>query len=73
MPLGPELRRARLEAKLTQQEVAAKAEMDRAYISELERGLASPSVDRLFRLCAALGIKASVLIARVERSRTQGR
>ena len=44
--------------------------MDRAYISELERNLMSPTVERLFRICRAIGIPAATVIARVERSST---
>ena len=65
--LGQVLREAREAAGLTQEAVAAKAAMDRAYVSEIERGRASPSVDRLFRICKAIGVRASTIVARVER------
>jgi transcriptional regulator with XRE-family HTH domain len=52
---------------MTQEELAAKARMDRAYISEIERGKASPSMDRLFRICRAMGVRASTILARVEK------
>lgn len=69
MSLGDELRRARTDAGLTQEELAGKAKLDRAYISQLENDRKSPTVDTLFRLCRALGIKASTVLARVERTR----
>jgi transcriptional regulator with XRE-family HTH domain len=53
---------------MTQEALAAKARMDRAYISEIERGRASPSVDRLFQVCEALGVRPSTIIARVEKA-----
>ena len=53
---------------MTQEALAAKARMDRAYISEIERGKASPSVERLFQVCKALGVRPSTIIARVEKS-----
>ncbi len=65
--LGDELRKARQAAKLTQEQLAFDAEFDRTYISHLENNKKSPTVDTLFRLCKAMGISASVLIARVER------
>jgi transcriptional regulator with XRE-family HTH domain len=68
MSLGDELRRARTDAGLTQEEVARKAKLDRAYVSQLENDHKSPTVDTLFRLCRAIGIKASTLLGRVERS-----
>ena len=65
--LGQVLRDAREEAGMTQEALAAKAGMDRAYISEIERGKASPSVDRLFRICRAMDVRASTILARVEK------
>jgi transcriptional regulator with XRE-family HTH domain len=67
--LGAELRKAREEAKMTQEDLSFAAEIDRTYVSQLERNLKSPTVDTLFRICDALGIAASELLARVERSR----
>ena len=65
--LGKVLRDARLAADLTQEELAYRAGLDRTYISLLEHDRKSPTMDVLFRLAKALGLKASVLIARVER------
>lgn len=67
--LGDELRKARLAAGLTQEQLGFDAELDRTYISQLERNLKSPTVDALFRLCDAMGIPASELISRVEAGR----
>lgn len=64
--LGEELRRAREATGLTQEKLAEKAGLDRTYISLLERDKQSPSVEMLFRVCSALGIRASTLLARVE-------
>jgi len=64
--LGNELRNARLKAGLTQEEVAFRAGVDRSYLSELERNLKSPTVEMLFRLCRTLGVRASVILGRVE-------
>lgn len=66
---GDELRKAREAAGLTQETLAFEAELDRTYISRLEHNKKSPTLDTLFRICDALGIAASTLIARVERSR----
>lgn len=64
--LGDELRRARVAAGLTQEKLAENAGVDRTYVSLLERDKQSPSVEMLFRVCRALGIRPSTLIARVE-------
>ena len=69
MALGVELRKARLQAGLTQERLAFSAGLDRAYISLLENDHKSPTVDVLYLICDALGIAASELLARVERTR----
>ncbi len=67
--IGDFLRDAREAAGMTQEELALKAEVDRPYISLLEHNKKSPTLKMLFRLCDALGVKASDLIARVEENR----
>lgn len=59
----------REEAGMTQEALAFEAEVDRTYISQLERNKKSPTLDVLFRLCEAMGVKASELISRVEDTR----
>ena len=73
MTLGKELQNARLEAELTQEQLAFAAEVDRTYISQLENDHKSPTVDVLFRLCDALGITASAILAKVEQTRPRKR
>jgi transcriptional regulator with XRE-family HTH domain len=67
--LGEALRRARKVVGISQEELAFEAKLDRTYISHLENGHKSPTVDVLFRICPVLGMAASELIAEVERSR----
>jgi transcriptional regulator with XRE-family HTH domain len=67
--LGDVLRDARREAGLTQEAAAARAGMDRAYVSLVEQNRSSPTVERLFRLCEAIGVRPSVVLARVEREK----
>jgi transcriptional regulator with XRE-family HTH domain len=71
MLLGREFRRARRAADLTQDRLAAKAKVDRTYISDIENDKVSPTVDMLKRLCKALGVRASEILARVESGRTR--
>ena len=70
MLLGPELRRARRAADLTQEQLATRAKVDRTYISDIENDKVSPTVDMLERLCNALGVRASDILARVEAAQT---
>jgi transcriptional regulator with XRE-family HTH domain len=66
--LGSALRSARLAAGITQESLAFQANLDRTYISHLENGHKSPTVDVLFRISTALGISAAQLITQVEQS-----
>ena len=65
--LGEELRRGRLAAGLSQEQLADKAGVDRTYVSILERDLQSPTIDMLFRLCRAMGASPSGMIAAIEK------
>jgi len=65
--IGDEIRKVRIAAGLSQEELAFRAKISRNYVSLLERNEKSPTVTVLFRICKALGTLASVLIARVER------
>jgi transcriptional regulator with XRE-family HTH domain len=66
--LGDELEQRRRAAGLTQEALAERAGIDRTYVSILERDLQSPTVDMLIRLCRALGVRASDVLAQVEDS-----
>ena len=65
--LGHELRKARLDADLTQEELAVRARLSREYISKLERNVQSPTVKTLLVLCKIMDLKASTVISRLER------
>jgi transcriptional regulator with XRE-family HTH domain len=65
--VGPEIRRARLDAGLTQEALARRARMDRSYLSDLERDLQIPSLVVLRKICRALGIPIASLIADAEK------
>jgi HTH-type transcriptional regulator, competence development regulator len=71
--LGDALRQARNSAAVSQEVLSLESKVDRTYISEIENGHKSPSVEILFRLCPILGVSVSELIARVERSLQSGR
>lgn len=71
--LGDEIRKARLAVKLTQEQLAFKAEISRNYVSLLELNHRSPTIDVLLRVARALGIRASVLIATIEEKTSRPR
>ena len=58
------LRRARRAIDLSQEELAHRAEIDRTYISALERGVYAATIDIVDRLAISLGIEAADLLAR---------
>src|SRR5215469_16147710 len=58
------LRKHRHAAKLSQEELAHRAEIDRTYISSLERSLYAAGIDVVDRLARVLGIQASDLLVR---------
>ena len=53
--IGAKLRAVREKLGMSQEEVAERAGVDRTYISILERGLKSPTLDTMEKICAALG------------------
>lgn len=66
--LGSELRNAREAAGMTQEKLAFAAGLDRTYISMLENDKKSPTVSSLLRICAALGVSAGEIVARIEKA-----
>ncbi|MBC2775839.1 helix-turn-helix transcriptional regulator [Rhizobium sp. AQ_MP] len=56
------LRKSRQAKGLSQEELAHLADIDRTYISSLERGLYSPTIEVLDKLARALGIQPEDLI-----------
>jgi transcriptional regulator with XRE-family HTH domain len=62
------LARQAIRSWLTPLELAFKADISRNYVSLLELGEKSPTVQALLRICKALSVKASRIIARIERN-----
>lgn len=63
---GAALRGLRKKAGFSQQDLAFECELDRTYISLLERGLRQPTIATMFTLSEQLGIKPSKLVKIVE-------
>ncbi len=60
--LAKNLKRLRLAADLSQEDLAHRAEIDRTYVSSLERGRYSATVDMLERLAVELGVTPADLL-----------
>jgi transcriptional regulator with XRE-family HTH domain len=65
--IGKFIREARDAAGMSQEEVSAKGRINRSYLSQVERGLKSPTVTMLMRICGAIGVSAAALVAKLER------
>lgn len=66
--LAGKLRDLRLERGITQERLAFLAQLHPTYISMLENGRKSPTVDALERIARALEVKISSIFAGVEQS-----
>ncbi len=59
---GKALQEIRKKRGFSQLDVSTASDLDRAYMSELERGLKNPSLETIFRLADAIGISATELV-----------
>lgn len=64
--IGESIKRRRLKLGLTQEELAARTELSKGFISQLERNLTSPSIATLMDILEALGTDISDFFAKGE-------
>ena len=64
---GQALWEARLEAGMTQEQLADAARLHRTTIGLFERGLKCPSLDTILQLAGAMGTRGAALVEAVER------
>ena len=64
---GSVLKLVRSGRNISQEKLAELCDLDRTYISLLERGLRQPSLTTIFKLCEALEIKPSELLSIIEK------
>jgi len=63
---GLVLRRLRKDAGLSQEQLAFEAEIERNFVSLIERGVNQPTIRVIFKLSNALDIQPSQILALVE-------
>ena len=63
---GQTLRTVRQRAGMSQEELAARAGLDRTYVGGAERGERNVSLVNLVRLANALGVSLSELVGQIE-------
>ncbi|NVJ67471.1 MAG: helix-turn-helix transcriptional regulator [Gammaproteobacteria bacterium] len=70
---GRALRKARKDKDLTQEELAAEANMDRSYVSLLERGINQPSFIIIYKICDGLDLDLNELMVYVDKELSTAR
>jgi transcriptional regulator with XRE-family HTH domain len=63
---GQVLRSTRKAAGLTQEQLSLEAEVERNFVSLIERGINQPTIRVLFKLATALGTTPSQMLQEVE-------
>ena len=67
LAFGKVLRILRRDAGLTQEELSFRADIERNYVSLIERGINQPTIRVIFKLATALNTKPSTIFVMVER------
>jgi len=60
--LAEQIKKLRARKGLSQEDLALAADVDRSYVSQLERGIANPTLTILLRIAGALGTKIDLTI-----------
>ena len=66
MEIGSKIKRLRVRLGLTQEELAARTELTKGFISQLERDITSPSIATLMDILEALGTNVSEFFSEKE-------
>ncbi|MDT7043671.1 helix-turn-helix transcriptional regulator [Candidatus Nitronereus thalassa] len=67
MAFGEALRKFRLDAGLSQEELAARADLHRTYVGDVERGERNVSLVNMVKLSEASGVKLSRVLKEAEK------
>ena len=60
--IGEQIKTAREQAKLTQEQLSERVEVSPQYISDLERGVVGISIPTLKRVCTTLGVSSDQIL-----------
>jgi len=63
---GQAVRAAREKLDLSQEELGFRSDLDRTYISGIERGVRNPTLKTMLRIATAVGVGPSKLVAAAE-------
>jgi DNA-binding XRE family transcriptional regulator len=64
---GRVLREQRTAAGVSQEALALSADVDRTFVSQIERGIRQPTLTTLCKLARALDVQPSTLVSRMEK------
>jgi len=64
--LGSAIRSLRKSQGISQEELAHRSQVDRAYMSSIERGTQNPGVMTIIRIAQSMGISAAEIFAAAE-------
>ena len=62
LKIGPRLKKARIDKKMTQAQLAEEIDLSKNYISNIERGTSIPSLETFVMLCNALDVTADMML-----------
>lgn len=68
MQFGRNLRVQRIKSQFTQEQLAERADLDRTYISGLERGIRNPTITIVDQLAKALNVNPATLLGKSDKS-----
>ena len=66
MTVGKVIQRFREEKALSQEVLSGLADIGRTHLSAIERGTRKPTLETFFRICEALDMRPSILLAAIE-------
>jgi len=66
LAFGKVLRKRRVAAGFTQEQLAHESELQRNYVSLMERGINQPTINTLIKLATSLGCTAAEIVDEVE-------
>jgi transcriptional regulator with XRE-family HTH domain len=69
---GRAVRQLRTERRLTQEAFAELADLDRTYVSGIERGVRNPTLEMIHKLARGFDLRASELVRLAEGLEAQG-
>ena len=65
--VGSVIQKCRRDKRLSQEILSGLAGLDRTHYSKIERGLRSPTLDTLFKICQALDLQPHEMMIKIEK------